>query len=182
MNGAAEPSEVRLGTLPTAWSIAGTGDFNGDGKMDLVWQNAATGERSVWLMNGTTKSTEVSLGIVAKEQQIVGTGGYHHAGKTDLVWTNTETGERTIWMMNGLVPINKVIFTLLSVEWSLGRPIFVTAQTAHADFNADGKTDIIWQNSATGDRSSTLMNGIASTSSVSLGIFASNWVISGSGD
>jgi hypothetical protein len=31
----------------------GTGDFNGDGKSDIVWQND-NGTPSMWLMNGTT--------------------------------------------------------------------------------------------------------------------------------
>jgi hypothetical protein len=35
------------------WVIGGTGDFNGDGQVDIVWQNDVTDERLVWLMNGT---------------------------------------------------------------------------------------------------------------------------------
>ena len=30
------------------------GDFNSDGKSDLVWRNQATGQNTIWLMNGTT--------------------------------------------------------------------------------------------------------------------------------
>ncbi|HEY4300377.1 MAG TPA: MBG domain-containing protein, partial [Candidatus Didemnitutus sp.] len=30
------------------------GDFNGDGKTDLVWQNLVTGDRALWLMDGAT--------------------------------------------------------------------------------------------------------------------------------
>jgi Immunoglobulin domain/FG-GAP-like repeat/Matrixin len=182
MNGTTKVSEVSLGVVPTAWSIAGTGDFNGDGKPDLVWQNAATGERTVWLMDGTTKTSVVSLGIVPKQFQIVGTGDYNHDLKTDLVLTDLETGERLIWLMDGTTHVSTVSVATISLEWSLGRPIFLTAQTAHADFNADGQTDIIWQNSTTGDRSISLMNGTTLVSTVSLGTFPAEWVISGAGD
>ncbi len=40
--------------MPTDWRIAGTGDFNGDGHLDIVWENKVTGERGMWLMNGVT--------------------------------------------------------------------------------------------------------------------------------
>jgi hypothetical protein len=29
-------------------------DLNGDGKSDLLWYNASTGDTAVWLMNGPT--------------------------------------------------------------------------------------------------------------------------------
>ena len=29
----------------------GTGDFNGDGLSDILWQNANTGQASIWEMN-----------------------------------------------------------------------------------------------------------------------------------
>ena len=30
------------------------GDFNGDGKSDVLWRNIVSGEVVIWLMNGTT--------------------------------------------------------------------------------------------------------------------------------
>ena len=35
------------------WKIVGVGDFNGDGKPDLVWQHK-DGWLSLWYMNGFT--------------------------------------------------------------------------------------------------------------------------------
>ena len=35
------------------WTIAGANDFNGDGAPDLVWQNDATSQLTVWFMGGT---------------------------------------------------------------------------------------------------------------------------------
>jgi hypothetical protein len=34
----------------TNWNIAGVGDFNGDGKPDLLWRNNAAGIATAWLM------------------------------------------------------------------------------------------------------------------------------------
>ena len=39
-----------LGAVPDDWNIAGTGDFNGDGKSDILWRNDA-GAVAIWLMN-----------------------------------------------------------------------------------------------------------------------------------
>jgi hypothetical protein len=35
------------------WSFAQSGDFNGDGMADVVWENTVTHRFAVWLMNGT---------------------------------------------------------------------------------------------------------------------------------
>jgi hypothetical protein len=38
------------------WKIVGTGDYNGDGKVDIVWRNTSTGEVYVWYMNGYVRA------------------------------------------------------------------------------------------------------------------------------
>jgi hypothetical protein len=70
MNGASYSRSVSLGVVPTQWRIAGTGDFNGDGETDILWQNSATGERAIWLMNGTSYSRSVSLGVVPTQWEM----------------------------------------------------------------------------------------------------------------
>ena len=40
-------------------------DFNGDGQLDILWQNSVNGQRVIWFMNGTSYSSYVDLGIVA---------------------------------------------------------------------------------------------------------------------
>ena len=43
------------------WEIKGTGDFNGDGKSDIMWQGQ-DGTAAVWLMNGTTATVVGAVG------------------------------------------------------------------------------------------------------------------------
>ena len=43
------------GSRPPHWQIVGTGDFNGDGKADILWRHT-TGSVSIWLMNGASVS------------------------------------------------------------------------------------------------------------------------------
>jgi len=51
-----------------------------------------------------------------------------------------------------------------------------------ADFNSDGHADILWQNTATGERDLWLMNGTQSASAVPLGTVALAWSIAGIAD
>jgi len=39
-----------------AQKVQGIGDFDGDGKADILWRNLTTGTNSLWLMNGRTPS------------------------------------------------------------------------------------------------------------------------------
>jgi hypothetical protein len=38
----------------------GVGDYNGDGKSDILWQNSS-GEVGIWAMNGTSVISTASL-------------------------------------------------------------------------------------------------------------------------
>jgi hypothetical protein len=50
------------------------------------------------------------------------------------------------------------------------------------DFNLDGRADLLWQNTTSGERSIWLMNGTAQSSVVSLGAVGTDWSIAGIGD
>ena len=50
------------------------------------------------------------------------------------------------------------------------------------DFNGDLNSDILWQNSVTGQRVVWLMNGASFGSAVDLGTVPTSWNIVGSGD
>ncbi len=173
MNGLTATGGVDLGTVPMEWVIAGTGDFTGDGKTDLLWQNTVTGQRSIWAMNGTTAMYGVDLGTVSLDWWIAGVGDFNADGKPDILWTNTVTNERAIWLMNGTTKLSNVSLGVIPFEWSIA---------GAADFNLDGKTDILWSNVLTGERSIWLMNGTTSISGISLGIFTPRLQISGTGD
>jgi hypothetical protein len=53
---------VGVGNVPTTWSIVETGDFNGDGKSDILWRDTS-GNVGMWFMNGTTVLNPNTAGI-----------------------------------------------------------------------------------------------------------------------
>src|SRR5205809_561890 len=47
-----------------AWQVKGIGDFDGDGKADILWRNSSTGENYIWLMNGLSTASQGSVNFV----------------------------------------------------------------------------------------------------------------------
>ncbi|MFC2142027.1 hypothetical protein ACFLR7_03735, partial [Acidobacteriota bacterium] len=50
--------------VDTNWDIVGTGDFNGDGKVDILWRNYADGKDAVWYMDGVSRTGSAYLSTV----------------------------------------------------------------------------------------------------------------------
>lgn len=70
--------EVRVGGLGPEWSLRGVGDYLGDGKSQVLIENA-----SGWLVTGEVEHglmTYKSLGGLGPEWHFVGTADYLHNG------------------------------------------------------------------------------------------------------
>ena len=145
---------------PKVWSITAAGDFDKDGKPDLVWVNTETGDRSIWYMNGTRAARYGDFGLMSRVPlvwRIVGTGDFDGDGQLDLVWENlTELNHnlrRSIWYLNPgstYTGRNKMLNELdVPDGWSIA---------AVADVDRDGMPDLVWQNSSTGEHSIWFMN------------------------
>ncbi|PYK03636.1 MAG: hypothetical protein DME66_11585, partial [Verrucomicrobia bacterium] len=94
-------------------------DFNGDGQADILWQNSATGERSIWIMSGTTYAGSVSLPTVSTAWSIAGSSDFNGDGQADILWQNSATGERSIWIMSGTTYAGSVSLPTVWTAWSI---------------------------------------------------------------
>ena len=101
MNGATRLDGTGLELAPDVhWRIVGVGDFNGDGKPDLVWRNVVTGENRLWYLQGVTKSAEAALPADPDVNwQIVEVGDMNGDRKLDLIWRHATTGANRVWYL-----------------------------------------------------------------------------------
>ena len=149
-------------------------DYDGDGKSDILWRHAASGEVSLWQMNGATTILEASVARVSDlGWQIVGTGDYDGDGSADILWRNNSTGQNWMYLMNGATTLSSVGINTVPMDWQI---------VGNGDYNGDGKSDILWRNSATGQNWMYLMNGATIESSVGLNYVSPAWTVAGNGD
>ena len=142
-----------------SWSVAGTGDFNGDNKRDVLWRNTS-GEVVVWQMNGgaIADSSHVTYGGVAVKPDaswsVAGVGDFDGDGNSDILWRNTN-GSLAEWQMNGstIASSDRITFAGIAVT-----PDATWHVVEIGDFNGDGSSDVLWRND-NGAMAQWLMNG-----------------------
>ncbi|MDY6806840.1 MAG: FG-GAP-like repeat-containing protein [Cyanobacteriota bacterium] len=135
----------------TNWDVVGTGDFNADGELDILWRNGKNGRNQVWLMDGTERVSSVELESRQEDNwDIAGAGDFSADGSPDILWRNSETGENQLWYMDGTQKVFVLDLQSRETNWDI---------TGTGDFDRNGDADIIWRDSETGDNDVWLMNG-----------------------
>jgi hypothetical protein len=144
------------------WRIVGTGDFSGDRRPDLVWQNTNTGQIVTWLMQGATLRQPVYIDTVSdKKWKIAAVGDMNADHHADLIWQH-ENGNLVVWYMEGTRYRSSA-----AVSGSGARPPSTWRLVGANDIDLDGRADLLWQN-ISGALSVWLMNGVTLRSSSNL--------------
>ena len=130
-------------TVDNAWEIAGTGDFNGDGKDDILWQHSS-GSAVIGFMVVTPLPGGVTFYI---QSRVVSTG----------------TARR--WSCRYSVSAHRRRRFGSADEWNprdRRGPLCAIDPSSRivgtADFNADGRADILWRHDS-GAAAMWFMNG-----------------------
>jgi uncharacterized repeat protein (TIGR01451 family) len=132
----AAPKSYPVGTAP---AFILTGDFNGDGKMDIAVGNAGSNDVSILLGNGDgTFKAAVSFAAGLSPQQMAG-GDFNGDGKLDLVVSNSGDGAAVLGSITLLLGKGDGTFQAPATIAADKYP----AQLAVADFNEDQKLDLV---------------------------------------
>jgi Ca2+-binding RTX toxin-like protein len=181
MDGIQAIAKPQIGTVNAAdgWHYQDKGDFNGDGKTDLLLLNDSTHGVAEWLMDGTQAIAKPQVGTVnaADGWHYQTTGDFNGDGKTDLLLLNDSTHGVAEWLMDGTQAIAKPqVGTVNAADgWHF--------QTT-GDFNGDGKTDLLLLNDTTHGVAEWLMDGTQAIAKPQVGIVnaADGWHFQTTGD
>ena len=92
-------AKLRVSNLPTNWHVAGVGDFNNDGKSDILLEHD-NGTLKLWEMNGEQISNNLLAGKLPSDEHIAGTGDFNGDGIADIL-LHYDNGETHLMELNG---------------------------------------------------------------------------------
>ncbi len=138
------------------WRIAGSRDFNGDGKTDILWYNSTSGESQIWMMNGSRIASRATVVDetgkfipIGPPWQIVTTGDTNGDGFGDIIWHNQTSNETQVWQMQGgRILMRRTVTDEMGRAALIGPPWSIVAAD---DMNGDRRVDLVWYNSQTGE-------------------------------
>lgn len=200
---AGDPDYVmrHLNTSVLRLSELATGDVNGDGicdvtslvdgrvflggtqpvthqvRADLLWRDSTSGALSMWLVNGGAISAFTTV-AVPTTRTVLGAGDFDGDGDQDVLTTYTQgSKQRTVvsFLQDGLVVDEG---TLLPVDPA-------ARLAAIADFDGDGKADVLWRTSTGGldlwQREDTAIAAHVSRNNQGVAM-GPEWQVAGTGD
>ncbi len=174
MNGGYSAGSIRQQAWPTdpgsGWIIQRIGDFNGDGKSDILWRTSSNNGLAIWFMNGSAH-TDAYPSDPGGGWTIRDVGDFNGDGKWDILWRTSSNSGLAVWLMNGSIHTDG--YPTDPGNW------WLIQETG--DFNGDGKTDILWRQSGNNGLAIWFMNGVTHTDGYPSDP-GSGWIIQKAGD
>ena len=111
MDGAVVSLDGAVRPIGSNWKIKGIGDFDGDGKADILLQDEdplspTSGWTLIWFMDGAVVSSAGAIRPVALNWKINAVGDFDGDGKADILWRDESPGSPSYgwmiaWFMDG---------------------------------------------------------------------------------
>ncbi|MBE6368046.1 MAG: hypothetical protein E7052_09100 [Lentisphaerae bacterium] len=128
------------------WEMIATGDFNNDGKTDMLWRNEFVGAGDLtynayctWIVDNANDWRMVSVAN-PDEWDFLCSGDFNADGCNDIAMINGD-GVVGIWGVEDGYLASWSILSAVTAEWTLA---------GVGDFNNDGTDDIAWCNTESG--------------------------------
>jgi hypothetical protein len=183
MNGTTMVQSASVGFTQVAdvnWKPVGTGDVDGDGHTDVVWQNIADGRVSTWFLSGlAVRSGDVFAQVADLQWRIRAVGDFDADGRADLFWHHQGNGSLAVWRMAGVTIVEARLLDappVTDANWLL---------VGTADMDGSGSRDLVWRHEGDGRIAVWLMNGAAfssATGTTPAQVPDTSWKIRGVGD
>jgi hypothetical protein len=119
-------------------SLVDTGDFNGDRRFDLLFENTATHRLVVGMSTGARYTFTTLPYSYPSQQSPIGVADVNGNGRADILMRDAGTGRLTVWYMSGTTR------TAYNGHAIASKYHFVGA----ADMNADRRQDLLWTDEA----------------------------------
>jgi hypothetical protein len=129
------------------WKIAGSGDFDQDGKPDIAWHHVESGEIVLWYLNGvdlTSGTFTTPSSLPDTRWRLVGVGDFNRDTRPDFLWRHEVTGDLVTWFMANSVLVSGNVTVpagLSDTSWRV---------YAVADFDQNGVPDIVYRHGGSG--------------------------------
>lgn len=177
MQGGVVTTVAMPGDRTADWKVAGTGDFNGDGNGDIAWRRD-NGQFEIWRLTagGTRIAPTFTSSWPGTSWTVQGVGDFDGDGGDDVLWRDT-SGLAAIWFHGfetgaAFLGYNNTP-AAVSNAWQI---------RGVADFNGDGRADILWGNASELKFSVWLMNGGTRTGEITGIAPSATATIAGVGD
>lgn len=110
---------ANVGAVSAAWQVVAVADIDGDGRADIVWENADASTVHAWLMNGAERRSGGSItNALGREWTVMTMADLNGDGRRDIVWRNARTGDVNAWLMNGLQKSDGGFVRNVSNSWN----------------------------------------------------------------
>ena len=141
---------------------------------DLLWRHTS-GQTYVWLMDGTQLFDYGPPGSAGPTWQIAGTGDFDGDSHADILWRNMSSGQVVIWFLDGTQRVGAGAVGGVPLVWQI-------VGTGNFDGDPEGRSDILWRNTLTGQVVIWLLDGTQLIGQGAPGGAGLEWEIAGVGD